>query len=85
MEERYRVVGVPVDRDRLVGSGGAVAAQHPSQPTVAVDQLGDLFAAGTPLEVQPGLHLGDAGVQRWRGVQQACQVPRVRDHRFVTS
>ena len=70
VEKRQRVAGVPVDGDRLTGCGGAFAAQHTSQPPVAVEPLADLLAAGTPHEGQPRLHLGDVGVQRWRAVQQ---------------
>ena len=59
VEKRQRVVGVPVDRDRLTGRGGALAAQHTGQPPVAVEPLAGLLAAGTAHEGQPRLHLGD--------------------------
>ena len=71
--ERQRVVGVPVDRDRLSRRGGAFAAQHTGQPPVALEPLADLFAAGTAHEGQTRLRLGDVDVQRWRAVDQVLQ------------
>ena len=60
--------------DCLTGRGGGFAAQHAGQPPVAVEPLAGLLVAGTPHEGQPGLHLGDAAVQRRRAVQQEYTV-----------
>ena len=69
-EKRQRVAGVPVAEDRRTTRfSGAFAAQHTSQPLVAVEDLAGVFAAGLPQEGQPRLHLSGIHVQRWRAFQ----------------
>ena len=55
--------------ERLLRRRGR-AAQRTGQPAVAVKRLAEMLVAGAAHEREPGVHLGDEGVQRGRAVQQ---------------
>ena len=69
VDQRGRVVGVPIERDRLARRGGAFAAQDIGEPLIAVEPPAGLLVAGPAQEGEPAFDLCDQA--RSDGAQSA--------------
>jgi hypothetical protein len=63
IDQRRRVVGVPLEGDRLARRRGVFAAQHADEPLVAVEPPAGLLVTGSAQEGEPAVDLGEEACQ----------------------